>query len=356
MITFDNCGIYCKQAGLYIDPWKPVDKAIITHAHSDHSRWGMKAYLAHKDAIPVMRFRLGADINAQGMEYGEMIEVNGVKISLHPAGHIWGSAQVRLEYKGEVWVVSGDYKLQQDGISAPFEAVTCNSFITESTFGLPIYNFPDPQIIHGDINDWWRQNKAEGKNSVILAYALGKAQRVIEHLDTTIGPVYTHGAVDNINKIYEEAMRKLPPTQRIDATVNRKEIQGAMIVAPPSAADTPWMKKLSPYKLGICSGWMQLRGTRRRRNADRGFILSDHCDWAQLNTAVETTGAENVYVTHGYKSLYAKWLQSEYGLNATEVETLYTGEQLDDNMDVKETAENTDTTDSSETKTDEGVQ
>ena len=144
MITFDNCGIYCAQAGIYIDPWKPVDKAIITHAHSDHARWGMKAYLAHTLAVPVMKFRLGADINVQGLEYGEEVVMNGVRISLHPAGHIWGSAQVRLEYKGEVWVVSGDYKLQHDGISAPFESIRCHNFITESTFGLPIYKFPEP--------------------------------------------------------------------------------------------------------------------------------------------------------------------------------------------------------------------
>lgn len=338
MLTFDKCGIYCAQADLYIDPWKPVDKAIITHAHSDHSRWGMKSYLAHKLAVPVMKFRLGADINVRGMEYGEEMTVNGVKISLHPAGHIWGSAQVRLEYKGEVWVVSGDYKLQPDGISTPFEPIKCNSFITESTFGLPIYKFPESVEIYDDINAWWRKNNEEGKNSVILAYALGKAQRVHAHLDATIGDIYMHGAVDNINKIYEEYVGPMPAARRIDSTINRKEIKGAMIIAPPSAADTPWLRSMQPYRLGICSGWMQLRGTRRRRGADRGFVLSDHADWEQLNTAVKETGAENVYVTHGYKSIYAKWLETEYKLNATEVETLYTGEALDETAD-SETAE-----------------
>lgn len=346
MITFDNCGIYCAQAGVYIDPWKPVDKAIITHAHSDHARMGMGAYLAHEHAVPVMRFRLGADINVQPLTYGEQVVMNGVRISLHPAGHIWGSAQVRLEYKGEVWVVSGDYKLQHDGISTPFEAVTCHSFITESTFGLPIYNFPPVEEVHKDINEWWRKNREEDKNSVIVAYALGKAQRVLQHLDTSIGNIYTHGAVDNINKLYNDTIGPLAATQRIDNTVNRKDIKGAMIIAPPSALDTPWMRTMQPYKLGICSGWMQLRGTRRRRGADRGFIMSDHADWNQLNTAVKATGAENVYVTHGYKSLYAKWLQTNNGINATEVETLYTGEGLDDTTD----------TEPAEKKNDEGIQ
>lgn len=343
MITFDKCGIYCAQAGLYIDPWKPVDKAIITHAHSDHARWGMKSYLAHEHAVPVMRLRLGEDINVQNLKYSESVTINGVNISLHPAGHIWGSAQVRLEYKGEIWVVSGDYKLQHDGISQPFEPVRCHSFITESTFGLPVYKFPTPAEVHQDINDWWRRNSEEGKNSVILAYALGKAQRVLKHLDPSIGQVFLHGAVDNVNKLYTDNVGTLPDAIRIDGSVNRKDIKGAMIIAPPSADGTPWIRSLNPYRVGICSGWMRLRGTRRRRNADRGFVMSDHADWDQLNTAVRETGAQNVYVTHGYKSIYARWLSTEYGLNATEVDTLYTGEALED------------LTEATETKNDEGI-
>jgi putative mRNA 3-end processing factor len=337
MLSFDDYGIYCAQAGIYIDPWKPVPKAIITHAHSDHARWGMGSYLAHELAVPVLQLRLGADINVQSVRYGEKIMLNGVQISLHPAGHIWGSAQVRLEYKGEVWVVSGDYKLQDDGISTPFEPIRCDSFITESTFGLPVYNFPSAETVHTDINEWWRSNSAEGKNSVLLAYSLGKAQRVIAHLDPAIGTIYTHGAVDNINQLYNLYAGTLPDTTRIDSSINRKDIQGAMIVAPPSAAGTPWLRSLKPYKWGICSGWMQLRGTRRRRGADRGFILSDHADWRQLNAAIKATGAENVYVTHGYKSIYARWLSTEYGLNATEVDTLYTGEALEETTEIQST-------------------
>jgi putative mRNA 3-end processing factor len=345
MLTFDNNGIYCAQARVYIDPWRPVDRAIITHAHSDHARWGMGSYLAHVHSIPVLKYRLGEDIKAEGVEYGQLVQINGVNISLHPAGHIWGSAQVRLEYKGEVWVVSGDYKLQHDETSIPFEPVKCNSFITESTFGLPIYRFPDAAVVHADINEWWRQNKAEGKNSVLVTYALGKAQRILKQLDSSIGKIFTHGAVDNVNKLYESTIGVLPHAERITPETNRNEIAGAMIIAPPSAADTPWMRKLQPYKLGICSGWMQLRGARRRRGADRGFILSDHADWEQLNTAIKETGAENIYVTHGYKSAYAKWLQETYKLHATEVETLYAGEQADDTADI-ETKEN---------KEDEGI-
>jgi putative mRNA 3-end processing factor len=330
MLTFDSFGIYCKQANVYIDPWKPVDKAIITHAHSDHARVGMGAYLAHQLTAPVLRFRLGNDINVQEVAYGEQVTINNVQISLHPAGHIWGSSQVRLEYKGEIWVVSGDYKLQNDGISAPFEPVRCHSFVTESTFGLPVYRFPEQATIALAINEWWRNTQSEGKNAVLLAYSLGKAQRVLQMLDSSIGPIYTHGAIDNINQIYQQHIGQLHHTQRITPQTERKQIKGAMIIAPPSAADSPWLKSFQPYSLGVCSGWMQLRGARRRRGADRGFILSDHADWEQLNTAVKATCATNVYVTHGYKSIYARWLQTEMGLNASEVDTLYTGETVEE--------------------------
>lgn len=331
MLTFNVNGIYCTQADVYIDPWRPVDNAVITHAHSDHARWGMKKYLAHKDAVPVLKQRLGQDINVEGVAYGTSITINGVTISLHPAGHIWGSAQVRLEYNGEIWVVSGDYKLQEDGISTPFEPIKCHHFITESTFGLPVYKFPEPISVHTDINNWWRSNVVEGKNSVLFGYALGKAQRIIKHLDPTIGAIYTHGAIHNVNELYEHHVGSLPPTTYLNKEIDRKKIKGAMIIAPPSADGTLWLKSLKPYRTGICSGWMQLRGTRRRRSADRGFVLSDHADWNELNKAILATSAENVYVTHGYKSIYAKWLREEYGLNATEVDTLYTGEQLDNN-------------------------
>ncbi len=329
MLKFDHYGIFCEPAGIYIDPWKPVDKAIITHAHSDHARWGNKHYLAHHGSIPVLKYRLGSEVNAQGLDYGEEIAINGVKISLHPAGHIIGSSQVRLEHKGEVWVVSGDYKLQEDYISVPYEPLRCHHFVTESTFGLPIYNFPPSRDIAADINKWWSTNKENGKNSIIIGYALGKAQRLIKQLDPAIGNIFTHGAVANLNDVLSVFDLGLPKTIRA-AGITKKELNGDMIVAPPSAIGTPWLKRFEPYSLGICSGWMQLRGARRRRGADRGFILSDHCDWNQLNKAVTETRAENIYVTHGYKSIYAKWLREEYKLNAVEVDTLYEGENIEE--------------------------
>ena len=329
LLKFDPFGIYCPQADVYIDPWKPVKNAIITHAHSDHAKWGNENYLSHHLSVPVLKFRLG-DIKIQGLEYGEELIVNGVKISLHPAGHIPGSAQVRLEYKGEVWCASGDYKLQIDGISTPFEPVRCHHFVSESTFGLPIYRFPESVVVSSEINDWWLKNKEEDKTSVIIGYALGKAQRIIKHLDPSIGNIYTHGAVDNLNRILEASGLELPTTERITKETIKSSFKGNIVVAPPSALGSPWMKRFFPYSVGICSGWMQLRGARRRKGADRGFVFSDHADWAGLNTAIKETGAENVYVTHGYKSAFAKWLREDLHINAVEVDTLYEGETLNE--------------------------
>jgi putative mRNA 3-end processing factor len=330
LLKFDPYGIYCPEADVYIDPWRPVKNAIITHAHSDHAKWGNQHYLTHKKSVSILKLRLGENIDVQGVEYGEELLMNGVKISLHPAGHIIGSAQVRLEYKGEIWVASGDYKLQIDQVSTPFEPIRCHHFVTESTFGLPVYRFPDATETHADINSWWSKNKEEGKTSIIIGYALGKAQRIIKHLDPMIGDIYTHGAVDNLNKILIEDGLKLPPTTRVEGEKNKVLFKGNIVVAPPSALGTPWLKRFDSYSVGICSGWMQLRGTRRRKSADRGFVLSDHADWDGLNTAIKETGAENVYVTHGYKSVFAKWLREELKINAVEVDTLYEGESLNE--------------------------
>ncbi len=329
MLKFDKYGIYCEPAQVYIDPWKPVDRAIITHAHSDHARWGNKHYLAHHHTVPILKLRLG-DITVQGVEYGETFNINGVQISLHPAGHIPGSAQIRMEYQGKVWVVSGDYKLQHDGISTPFETIKCNHFVTESTFGLPIYKFPESENLKDSINSWWENNRLQGNNSVIIGYALGKAQRIIKHLDQANGTIFTHGAVGSVIAVMKDINLGLPPTVYASA-FNKKDDLGSIIVAPPSAIGTPWLKRFEPFSLGICSGWMQLRGARRRRGADRGFALSDHADWNQLNTAIADTGAENIYVTHGYKSSYARWLRENHQLNAVEVDTLYEGENIEEN-------------------------
>jgi len=325
LLQFTDRGIYCPLAGVYLDPWKPVDRALISHGHSDHAYFGHGKYLCTKIALPVIKHRLNLTDNIEGVEYGEQININGVGFSFHPAGHIPGSAQIRVEFNGEVWVFSGDYKLQHDGISTPFEPVKCHTFITESTFGLPIYKWkPQPEVFNA-INDWWLKNRSEGKTSVITGYTLGKSQRILKNVDLSIGKIFTHGAVDSINRILRAQGVSLPDAPRITDSIPKEDIIGSLVICPPSAVGSPWIRRFLPYSLGVASGWMRLRGTRRRRGADRGFVLSDHVDWDELNRAVVETGAERIFVTHGYTELFAQWLR-EKGMDAREVKTRFEGE------------------------------
>ncbi len=324
LLTFTQRGIYCERAGVYIDPWKPVDRAIITHAHSDHARPGSKNYLAHKDSEFILRYRLGT-ITLETLEYNQCIEINGVTISLHPAGHIIGSSQVRLEYQGEVWVVSGDYKVKTDGYTAPFEPVKCHHFITESTFGLPIYKFPEATEVNSQLNNWVTGNTEKGFNSIIIGYALGKAQRILNAL-TTERPILLHSTIYNTNEALGFNNSRF---QKFTQQFKKEDLIPGVVVATATAMGSPWLNRFEPYSLALCSGWMQLRGARRRRNADAGFVMSDHADWQGLNEAVLATGAENIYVTHGYRAVYAKWLRENYKLNAVELETQFEGESIE---------------------------
>lgn len=325
LLEINDCGIYCPKADIYIDPWKPVERALITHAHSDHARWGNRYYLAHHDSESILKLRLGHDINLETTAYGQEHLINGVKVSFHPAGHITGSAQIRLEYKGEVWVVSGDFKTEPDVTCAPFEPIRCHTFITESTFGMPVYNWNSQEEIFNEINDWWKENAEQGKASLLVGYALGKAQRLLANVDAGIGKIFVHGAVDNVNKALERSLPGLPPTTLVSNEIPKKEFAGSLIVAPPSALNTPWTRKFAPYNTAMASGWMNIRGTKRRRAVDKGFVLSDHADWKGLNWAVKQTGCERVLVTHGYTAVFSKWLR-EQGYDAEEVHTLFNEE------------------------------
>lgn len=325
LLEFTDSGIYCPRAEVYLDPWKPVKKALITHGHSDHAYFGHEKYLCTHQTKPIIAHRLRLENNVQSLAYGEMITIQGVQFSFHPAGHIPGSAQIRIEYNGEVWVFSGDYKLQPDGISEPFEPVRCHVFITESTFGLPVYRWEHQTKIMEDINQWWRKNQQEGKVSVLAGYALGKAQRLLTNVDSSIGKIFVHGAVDVMNDVLRPDVNHLPHTYRVTPEMKKQEFEGSLIVCPPSAVGSSWMKKFLPYSLGIASGWMNLRGARRRRGADRGFALSDHADWNELNLAVRETGAQKVYVTHGYSDVFAAWL-TENGIESEVIKTYYEGE------------------------------
>lgn len=331
LLDFTSNGIYCPEGKFYIDPWRPVKKALITHAHADHSRPGHQHYLAHHHSETIMRQRLGNEIQVQTLDYDKSITINGVKVSFHPAGHIPGSSQIRLEYKGKVAVVSGDYKLEDDGLSTPFESVKCHEFVTETTFGLPIYQWKPQTEIFSEINNWWRYNKENGKTSVIFAYALGKAQRIMKNVDKDNGKIYTHGAVENATDALRKTGLDLPKTIKITNDIPKSDYVGNLVIATPASIGTPWMKKLAPYSTGITSGWMMLRGTRRRKAADRGFVLSDHADWNGLLEAVKLSEAETIYCTHGYSNVFTKYLQ-EQGLNAISLDTQFEGESLDSEL------------------------
>jgi putative mRNA 3-end processing factor len=328
LLTFDGKGIYCPKADIHIDPWKKVPRALITHGHSDHARWGMGAYLCTHESVPILNHRLGSNNKIQGINFGESLSINGVKFSFHPAGHVIGSAQIRVEYKDEIWLVSGDYKLANDGISKAYEPVKCHTFITESTFGLPVYKWENQDDIFHKMNQWWRKNKADGRVSVITAYSLGKAQRLINGLDPSIGKVYTHGAIENTNKILREHNHNIQETIYATAQYKFDDYKGNMVVCPPSAVNSAWVKKFKDFRVGIASGWMQMRGARRRRAADIGFVLSDHADWNDLNTAIKATEAQEIYVTHGFSRIYSQYLK-EKGYDAKVVETAFEGERLD---------------------------
>ena len=328
VLTFTDKGIYCPAGDFHIDPWRPVDRALITHGHADHARWGMKRYLATDAAAPVMRHRLG-EVVLETTRFGDEIRIGDATVSFHPAGHVPGSAQIRVEVGGEVWVVSGDYKVVADGVSEPFEPVACHTFITECTFGLPVFNWDAPDDVAAAVNAWWAANRAAGRYSVCGAYALGKAQRILAHLDTGIGPILTHGAIENTNAVLRAQGIALPDTVQVTPDLDAKAYPGAFVLATPSALGTAWMRRFQPASTAFASGWMALRGVRRRRAADRGFVMSDHADWAGLNTAIRATGAERVFVTHGYTSVFRRWLE-EQGYDAGIVETDYGGDDAEE--------------------------
>ena len=334
LLTFTDRGIHCPAADVWIDPWRPVERAVITHAHSDHARRGSQFYTCHHRTAPILKLRLG-DIKVEGREYGEPFTINGVRFSLHPAGHIPGSAQVRVEHRGEVWVVSGDYKLEDDGYTTPFEPVKCDAFITECTFGLPIYRWRPQEEVFAEVRDWWAQNREMGKTSILMGYTLGKAQRLLTQVAQMEGRIFGHGAICNMNEALREAGVKLPSLERITRDTDKSLFPGSLVIAPPSARNTPWVKKFHPYATGSASGWMQLRAARRMRAIDRGFVLSDHADWPGLLSAIKATGAERIYTTHGYSAIFARYLR-EQGYDASDIKTEYKGE-LDetDEEDVK---------------------
>ena len=325
-IQFTKRGIYCKVGKFYLDPWLPVDYAIISHGHADHARWGMKHYLCHEHSENILKYRIGQDISIESMPYNEKRIINGVTVSFHPAGHLIGSAQIRLEYKGEVVVFTGDYKVKNDNLTIPFEPVKCHTLITESTFGLPIYKWQSEAKLQEQLQHWIGQNQQAGKTSVLFGYSLGKAQRLLKLVED-VDDIYVHRAIYNTNQVIEQAGIALPHYQLLDGYFDKKEIDQKILVLPPALLDSKMMKRIPNPATAICSGWMQVRGNRRWRGVDAGFAISDHADWEGLLQAIRSSEAEQVYVTHGYQASLTKYL-NQIGISASELITDYGVEQM----------------------------
>ncbi|MES1258365.1 MAG: ligase-associated DNA damage response exonuclease [Acidobacteriota bacterium] len=325
LLRVDQDGLWCEAGGFYIDPWNPVPKALITHGHSDHARPGSGAYLCAAPSVPILQLRLGPEARIETLPYGERLPIGDVAVSFHPAGHVLGSAQIRVEHRGEVWVVSGDYKLSPDPTCTPFEPVRCHTFVTESTFGLPIYRWPSESAVFASINDWWRSNQEKRQCSVIFAYPLGKSQRLLAGLDPATGPIFCHGAIQRMNRVYRETGVALPETEYTGGVGRGYYWGNSMVIAPPSAQGSTWLRRFGALSTGMASGWMRIRGKRRHRPMDRGFVLSDHADWPELRQAIAATEAECILVTHGYRAPMVRWLE-EQGKQARALETRFEGE------------------------------
>ena len=332
LIKLSDAGLYCEAGDFYIDPWKPVARAVITHAHADHARAGSNEYYAIASSHPILKKRLGQTANIIPVEYGEPLQFGDAKVSLHSAGHILGSAQVRVEVDGEVWVASGDYKRDDDPSCEPFEIVRCDTFITEATFALPVYRWPAAAFVAKQVYDWWQENTAKDRASVLFCYALGKAQRLLAELTAyTDKTVLLHGAVTPLTDIYRQAGVTMLPTEPAVLEEERKKrnYAGELIIAPPGANGTLWMRRFGQCSTGFCSGWMQIRGNRRRRGYDRGFIISDHADWPALIKTIEQTGAQRVLATHGQSDVLVRYL-NERGIEAAALATYYGDEALEE--------------------------
>lgn len=325
-------GLYCMLGDFYVDPLSPVDRAVVTHAHSDHARWGCKRYLAAQPGESLLRMRMSPDAEFRFLPYGETLTVGGVQVSFHPAGHILGSAQVRLEYRDQIVLITGDYKLGSDPTCKAWEPVPCHTMVTESTFGLPIYRWEQEQTIVDSINQWWRESRDDGKCCLLYGYAVGKSQRLLAGLDPSIGKIYCHGAVEKGNEAYRQTGIAIPETTYVGSIAGKHDWRGAMVVAVPSVHGTPWTKRFGRCSTAMASGWMAVRGARRRRSVDRGFVMSDHVDWPSLLAAIDACNPETVWVTHGYSATVARYLV-EHGRDARVLDSRSRSEADEDAVD-----------------------
>jgi putative mRNA 3-end processing factor len=315
LLRMTAAGTYCELGGFHIDPCQPVARAVITHAHADHITRGCRSYLTATQGVQLLRSRLNHNAVIQPLDYGAGLDIAGVRVSLHPAGHILGSAQVRMEYGGEVWVFTGDYKTTPDSTCTPFEPVTCHTLITESTFGNPVFRWSESAAVMASVHNWWRANQERGVASLLYAYALGKAQRLWHALDPNIGPIAVHRDVTDNSRFYEQHGVTFPTTFDPHRADSARHWSRGLYIVPPSSRWRQPFPFHAHYATAFVSGWMLLPGGAEKRRVDTGFALSDHADHAEILATVAASGAERVGVMHGYIDPLVAELNAA-GLNA----------------------------------------
>ena len=320
LFKISEAGLFCPRGAFYVDPWAPVATAIITHAHADHAVKGSRRYITAESGRRVLWSRMGLHARIDGLAFGDAIDINGVKVSLHPAGHILGSAQVRAEYKGEIWVISGDYKVAPDVTCEAFEPIRCHTFVTESTFARPIFHWEPQHATFDKIHEWWRSNQEQGVASFLYGYSLGKSQRLLAGLDLKTGPVFVHRDIEAVNELYRQSGVPLPSVRTPNSGMTSEEWSRAMILQPPAARWAQGFPHVGNFSSGFASGWMVLPEGNHARRVHQGFALSDHADHGELISAVKATGADQVWVTHGYIDEFVTELRS-FGLNAVAMRT-----------------------------------
>jgi putative mRNA 3-end processing factor len=317
LVVWTPQGLYCPPGDFYIDPRHRVAQAVITHAHGDHARSGCDRYWTAARGAALLRERIGNGARIVPLAYGARASFNGVQVSLHSAGHILGSAQVRIEHEGQVWVVSGDYKRDDDPSCDPFEIVPCDVFVTEATFARPEFDWSAQHQVSAQILDWWQDCRRQGRTAVLACYALGKSQRVLAELQNlTIGSTehraYLHGSMTRFVRFYREAGIDLLPTEAIGAQVRHFNWAGQLVLAPPNIVASRWIKRFRPASLALASGWVR-PGHPLPEPYDQGFTLSDHADWPSLLRTIAECGAHKVRTMHGYSELLDAYL-SERGI------------------------------------------
>jgi putative mRNA 3-end processing factor len=329
-------GLCSRSGGFHIDPTRPVERALITHGHSDHARAGHGAVLATAETLDLMRLRYGENFAGavQPVAYGERLRLGGVDVSFHPAGHVLGSAQIRIESDGCRIVASGDYKDGPDPTCVPFELVPCDVFITEATFGLPVFRHGDPAAEIGKLMASVALFPERGH--LVGAYSLGKAQRVIAMIRATgyDRPIYFHGAMEAITGFYQRRIHLGELRAVRDA--GKADLAGAIALCPPSALQDRWTRRFPEPVTAFASGWMRVRARARQRGVELPLVISDHCDWAGLTATIAATRASEIWVTHGAEDALVHWCETR-GLNARPLHMVGYGEE--DSEDATATAE-----------------